>query len=474
VAIVFSKNIQELLFAKIWYCKKLQAMFKDKYDRGKVLREKTPRASHATWKPHRGRASVESMISQSNYDRIPELIPIRHFRMSKSPFTFYRATASLMAQDLKHTPASGITVQACGDCHLMNFGGFATPERNLVFDINDFDETYPAPWEWDVKRLAASFVLACREKHFSAGDANRVMMSLLNSYIEKINEYARMNFLELWYSKLTFEEVLKNARTDEGRNIIMKSIRKAAEQSHDKVFYKITANTLGNIEISNQPPLVYHPASMKDSMKLVLSFMDQYKSTMQKDRRLLLDQYKVIDVALKIVGVGSVGTRCYVILLMNENKEPVFLQAKEARHSVLEQVTKKNGYEHQGERIVQGQRLIHSATDIFLGWASGPMGRHFYLRQLRDKKLSPQVEQWDRTLLSGYAALCGNVLARAHCKTGQGPFICGYLGKGEAFANAVCRFASSYADQTEKDFEDFMKAVKAGRLVVEDDVPKAL
>jgi uncharacterized protein (DUF2252 family) len=449
-------------------------MFKEKYDTGKSSREKTPRGSHAAWKVPHDRASVESMISQSNNDRIPELIPIRHFRMSKSPFAFYRATALLMANDLSHTPVSGITVQACGDCHMMNFGGFATPERNLVFDINDFDETYPAPWEWDVKRLATSFVLACREKQFSENDTDKVILSLLSSYQERINEYARMNFLDLWYSKLTFEEVLKNAKTKESRSVIIKGIKKAHEQTHDKVFYKITATTLGTIEISNQPPLIYHPADMKKTMKMIQSFMDQYKTTLQKDRRMLLDQYKVIDAALKIVGVGSVGTRCFVILLMNENKEPVFLQVKEARQSVLEPFTRKNEFEHQGERIVQGQRLIHSASDIFLGWSTGPKGRHFYLRQLRDKKLSPEIEPWDAVLLAGYAALCGNVLARAHCKTGQGPLICGYLGKGEAFAEAVSQFAKAYADQTEKDYADFIKAIKAGRFKVEDDIPKEL
>ena len=449
-------------------------MFKEKYDKGKSFRDQTPRSLHSAWKQHAGRASVESMIGLSNKDRIPELVPVRHFRMSKSPFTFYRATAGLMANDLFHTPASGIIVQVCGDCHLMNFGGFATPERNLVFDINDFDETYPAPWEWDLKRLATSFVLACREKKFSVNDADKVTRSMLTSYQEKINEYARMNFLDLWYSKLTFDEVLKNARTSEGRTLIKKGIRKAEEQTHNRVFYKITANTLGTVEISNQPPLVYHPANMKKTMATILSFMDQYKSTLQKDRRLLVDQYKVIDVALKIVGVGSVGTRCFVILLMNENKEPVFLQVKEARPSVLEPLAKQTEFEHQGERIVQGQRLIHSASDIFLGWATGPKGRQFYLRQLRDKKLSPEIELWDEVLLSGYAALCGNVLARAHCKTGQGAFICGYLGKGDAFANAICHFAKAYADQTEKDYTDFMKAVKAGRFAIEDDVPKEL
>lgn len=449
-------------------------MFREKYRAGKALREKTPRSEHAMWSVPLDRPSVEEMIGQSNHDRLPELIPIRHFRMSKSPFVFYRATALLMARDLSGTPSAGIIVQACGDCHLMNFGGFATPERTMIIDINDFDETSPAPWEWDLKRLATSFLLACREKGLTESDTKDVTMGLLYSYQKKIGEYASMNFLDLWYSKLTLEEVERHAKTKEGRDRLARAIRKANEQTHDSVFYKITADTLGKIEITDQRPLVYHPIDVQEHMNGIMAFMDHYKSTLQQDRKLLLDQYRVIDVALKVVGVGSVGTRCMVVLLMNDNKEPLFLQVKEAGPSVLEHYAGESVYQHPGERVVQGQRLIQTASDLFLGWATAPDGRNYYLRQLRDKKISPQIETFSKELIGGFARICGNTLARAHCKTGQGPLICGYIGKGDLFATAVFKFALAYADQTEKDYADFIQAVKAGKFEIADDAPKSV
>ena len=303
-------------------------MFKEKYNEGKALREVTPRSSHAKLHLPSNRTPVERMISQSNEGRLPELVPIRHFRMGKSPFTFYRGTASLMANDLSCSPSTGISIQACGDCHLMNFGGFATPERTLIVDMNDFDETNPGPWEWDLKRLAASFLLACREKGYSESDGRDVTMQLALTYQQKMYEYSTMNFLDLWYSKLTLEEIERNAKTKEGKALIAKAIKKANEETHDTVFYKITANTLGKIEITDRAPLIYHPLDVEEQMAGIISFMNDYKSTLQNDRRQLLDQYKVIDVALKVVGVGSVGTRCMVVLLMNDNKEPLFLQVK--------------------------------------------------------------------------------------------------------------------------------------------------
>ncbi|HEY4323927.1 MAG TPA: DUF2252 domain-containing protein [Mucilaginibacter sp.] len=449
-------------------------MFREKYNQGKLLREKAPRASHGKWAAPIGRPSVGSMIAQSNNGRLEKLVPIRHFRMSKSPFTFYRGTASLMARDLSFTLSSGIQVQACGDCHLMNFGGFATPERTLVMDINDFDETNPAPWEWDLKRLATSFTLACRDRGFSESDGLDVTMAAVSSYREKINEYAAMNFLDLWYSKLTLEEIQRTAKTKEGKERITKAIAKANDQTHDTVFYKITTETLGKIEITDQTPLIYHPLNVEEDMQKIMAFMEQYKSTMQRDRKLLLDQYNIIDVALKVVGVGSVGTRCLVALMMNDNKEPLFLQVKEAQQSVLEPYTSQSEFQHRGERVVRGQRLIQSASDVFLGWATDLEGRHYYLRQLRDKKMSARVELFSKTVLGGYAHICGNILARAHCKTGQGPFICGYIGKKDIFLDAICQFATGYADQTERDYKDFMRAIKTGKLEIADDTPKEI
>ena len=444
-------------------------MFREKYNAGKKLREKAPRHVHAKWKVPAHRPSVVSMINVSNDDRLQNLIPIRHSRMTTSPFVFYRATASLMAYDLSFTQSSGITVQACGDCHLMNFGIFATPERTMVADINDFDETNPGPWEWDLKRLATSFMLACREKNFSDKAGFDVTMELVSSYQNKMKEYAAMNFLELWYTKFTVEDIRKLSSSKKVHQRISATLKKANTLSHEKVFHKITQSSISSPKITDQPPLVYHSAYVEEHVTAVNQFIEKYKNTLQPDRRLLLDQYKVVDVALKVVGVGSVGTRCFVVLMMNNNDEPVFVQIKEARESVLEQYTQKSLYENRGERVVQGQRILQAASDIFLGWSVGPEGRHFYLRQLRDKKMSFNIDAYEKFGLIVYARLCGDILARAHCKSAQGPLICGYIGKGEVFANAICKFANAYADQTEKDYDAFMKAVKSGKLPVQEE-----
>jgi len=445
-------------------------MFKEKYNTGKKLREKTPRVYHAQWKVPKDRPSVQSMIETSNYDRLPDLIPIRHFRMSKSPFVFYRATASLMALDLSATPSSGITVQACGDCHLMNFGMFATPERTMVADINDFDETNPGPWEWDLKRLATSFMLACRAKNFSDKEGRSITMELVSSYQQKLKEYSETNFLELWYTKFTVDDIRKMSPGKRLQEAVAKTLDKAEKLSHEMVLHKITQSSIARRKITDHPPLIYHPANIEEHKKLINRLMENYKSSLQPDRRLLLDQYEIIDMAQKVVGVGSVGTRCYVVLIMNDNDEPILVQVKEARQSVLEPYTQPSIYSHRGERVVQGQRIIQAVSDIFLGWSMGLAGRHFYLRQLRDKKISFDVDRYQKFGLTLYAQLCGNILARAHCKSAKGPIMCGYIGKGEEFAEAICEFAAAYADQTEKDYQDFMKAIKKGKLPVEEEV----
>ena len=298
-------------------------MFKEKYNAGKKLRDETPRHSHAEWKVPSCRPSFVSMIEASNYDRLPNLVPIRHSRMTESPFVFYRATASLMARDLSTTLSSGITVQACGDCHLMNFGCFATPERTMVADINDFDETNPGPWEWDLKRLATSFMLACRKKNFRKEDERNITLELINSYQNKMREYSEMNFLELWYTKFTVEDIRKLSSSKKLQDAVERTIEKAEMLSHEKVFHKITQSAITRREITDHPPLIYHPANIEGHMELINQFIENYKNTLQPDRRLLLDQYKIIDMALKVVGVGSVGTRCYVVLMMNDNNEPI-------------------------------------------------------------------------------------------------------------------------------------------------------
>jgi uncharacterized protein (DUF2252 family) len=445
-------------------------MFKEKYAIGKEFRSKTPRSEQATWRPPHNRSSVKKMIELSNYDRLPELVPVRHFRMTTSPFVFYRATASIMARDLSFTPSSGTIVQSCGDCHLMNFGGFATPERHIIMDINDFDETLPGPWEWDLKRLATSFALAARDKGFSKTNEEEVVMDLVLAYQNAMNEFSNMPLLDLWYLKFDLEEIVKEAKNEEAKERLAKTLTKSHKQTHDKVFYKMTTDNMGKFSITDQPPLILHPFDLNESMEMIHTFFDQYKTTIQPDRKLLLDQYHITDVALKVVGVGSVGTRCYIALLLNDNNEPLFIQVKEARQSVLEPYTKPCLYKHNGERIVQGQRLIQSASDIFLGWTTGPMGRQYYLRQLRDKKMSANVETMNKEILILYARLCGRVLAKAHSKTNQGAIICGYMGRGDRFAEVITEFAESYADQTEKDFDEFSKAVKSGELVATGEV----
>jgi uncharacterized protein (DUF2252 family) len=356
----------------------------------------------------------------------------------------------------------------------MNFGGFATPERHMVMDINDFDETLPGPWEWDVKRLAVSFILAAREKNLNSNNARDIVMDLITAYQNALDEFANMNLLDLWYLKFDLEKIVKEQKSDELKDRLAKNLARGGKQTHDKVFYKMTSDNMGQFTITDQPPLILHPFNLEESRDMINTFFEQYKSTLQPDRRLLFEQYHITDVALKVVGVGSVGTRCYVALLLNDDNEPLFIQVKEARQSVLEPFNKASIYGHHGERIVQGQRLMQSASDIFLGWTTGPQGRQYYLRQLRDKKISPDINTLNKEFLTIYAQYCARVLAKAHCKTNQGAVICGYIGKGNRFAESIAQFAELYADQTEKDFEEFKKAIQKGELPVAKDPADAL
>jgi uncharacterized protein (DUF2252 family) len=427
--------------------------------KGKALRAKFPRAALAQWKLPAGRAPIIDQIHASDLDRLPDLIPVRHERMKQSPFVFYRATAGIMAADLAGA-STGLYVQAIGDCHLMNFGGFATPERTLVFDANDFDETHPAPWEWDLKRLAASFVLAGRAGGLDAKAAEGVAFELGVAYRNAVRSFAEMPMLDLWYMKFDLRGLVQRARSNKARKVLQEAIDEAEKNTHAKTFYKLTQSNLGRFEIREQKPLVYHPFHMKKDLDMILRFMDEYKRTLQPDRRILFERFKVVDVALKVVGVGSVGTRCFVVLLMNDRDEPLFLQVKEARRSVLAPFTMGEAYAHEGRRIVEGQRLVQTASDMFLGWSTGPMGRHFYLRQLRDQKMALDVDSFDEELLTSYARLCGNILARAHVRTGPGGVLAGYLGGSDEVPEAIARFGMRYADQTEKDHAAFVKAVR--------------
>ncbi len=435
-----------------------------RYQTGKSLRKKCPRLSHGKVILGQGeKRDIVALIEASNKDRLKNLIPVRHGRMLQSAFAYFRGSAAIQAYDLADTPKSGIIVQACGDCHLMNFGGFATPERTLVFDINDFDETLPAPFEWDVKRLAASFVIAARWRGFRPGQAREMAVQVVVSYRESMRKRAGTGVLEAWYSKITIEDVLALAGKDAeliGR--VNERITEASKATHEHVFNKLTTPTRGLPRIVNQPPLLYH-ADLFDQREVAV-FFKRYRKTLAEERRILFDRFNFVDGALKVVGVGSVGTRCFVGLFLAAPDDPLFLQVKEARSSVLERYAGGARVKHDGQRVVIGQRLMQSASDIFLGWSRGPEGRDYYVRQLRDMKVAPAVETMTLQVMRTYATLCGLALARAHDKAGDAAMIAGYLGGIDHFDEAIGDYAVGYADQVERDYETFVKAVRSGRL----------
>jgi uncharacterized protein (DUF2252 family) len=436
---------------------------------GKKLREACPRSSHAVWKSPADRRDPVELMEASNQGRIPELIPIRHARMLQSPFTFYRGAALNMAADLAHTPTTGLRVQACGDAHLCNFGAFATPERRIVFDINDLDETLPAPWEWDVKRLAASMVLASRSNGFREDEARDATLAAVRSYREHMAEYSEMRVLDVWYASISVEQLHELIRDKEARERQKQVVAKARARSvveHD--FPKLAAMAGQHPTIKDNPPLIYHPreVGIAELLERCRAAFGGYRETLQEDRRVLLDRFDLEDVAIKVVGVGSVGTTCAVLLLMASAEDPLFLQVKEARTSVLEPYAGASLHPNHGQRVVNGIRVVQSASDIFLGWATGSLGRHFYVRQLRDMKMGPQVELFTPGVMTQYGEFCGWTLARAHARSGQPAQISGYLGKSATFDEAVADFAHAYADQTERDHDVLLKAARAGRIEV--------
>jgi uncharacterized protein (DUF2252 family) len=430
---------------------------------GQALRDSVPRSSHADWTPSAQRRDPIEILEESNQDRLQELVPIRYGRMLRSPFTFLRGSAALMAHDLATTPSTGVRVQACGDCHLLNFGLFATPERNLVFDLNDFDETLPAPWEWDLKRLAVSFAIAGRDNDLSDADAREVVVECVRAYREHLREYSRMNPLEVWYTRLDMETIIAMAPDEKTKKRREQLADKARQRVVENLFPKIAGEVAGRRHLVDQPPLLFHVAEA-DYMERVREGLVDYRQSLSDERRLLLDRYHLEDFALKVVGIGSVGTRCYIGLFFDDENHPLILQFKEARRSVLEPYAGKSHYELQGQRIVMGQRLMQSSSDIFLGWTRGRRGYDFFVRQLRDMKMSVPVEGVTAAMLKRYAGLCAWTLARAHAKSGDATIISGYLGKGDAFDKAIGAFALAYADQTERDHAGLVKAVRAGRL----------
>jgi uncharacterized protein (DUF2252 family) len=443
---------------------------KQREEAGKVLRERMPRAQHEKWVPAPNRRDPVSLILETSKGRIQELLPIRYGRMVVSPFTFYRGTADIMAADLGPTPVSGLRAQICGDCHLMNFGGFATAERRLIFDINDFDETLPGPWEWDVKRLAASFVLACRSNGFATSDQRDAALTCVRSYRKHMRKYCGAKALDVWYANVDLGDALASIRDKTTRTRLTKRIQKE-RQRHTSEYYSpgMTSQKNGGYAIKENPPLIYHHPLIKleSNRSNFEQALASYRSSLQDDRKTLLDRFRLMDMSLKVVGVGSVGTLCAIALMVAAKNDLLFLQIKEAQPSVLERYAGKSTYANQGERVVNGQRLMQSASDIFLGWTHGKGGRHFYIRQLRDMKIKALVDVFNRTTMMDYASLCGWTLARAHARSGDPAMIAGYLGKSDVFDKAIARFAVAYADQAERDHAKFKSAIRTGKIEAE-------
>ncbi len=447
---------------------------------GKAARATAPLDSHAEIGPDAGRDPVGLIVGQAA-TRVPELVPIRHGRMLVSPFTFYRGAALPMAADLSEVASSGLRVQLCGDAHLSNFGVFAAPDRRLVFDLNDFDETLPGPFEWDVKRFAASLAVAARDIGLDAADRKTLVMHGVGAYRKSMIEFTGMRLLEVWYARLDIEDVLDKVGPEvstEGLSRTRKALAKAHKRDSMQVLKKLTTVVDGRREIISNPPLVVPIGELDDSMTSeqivdgMKSLLTQYRRTLTVDRRHLLHQFTLTDVARKVVGVGSVGTRAWILLLEADGgSEPLFLQAKEAQPSVLADYCGASKYRNEGQRVVAGQHLMQAASDIFLGWQHVENGldggnRDFYIRQLRDMKYSAPIEQMLLPGLVAYAELCGWTLARAHARTGDRFAIAGYLGKSDKFDRALATFAERYADRTEQDHAALAAAVTDGRIEV--------
>jgi uncharacterized protein (DUF2252 family) len=445
------------------------ASYRQRRERGRTAREAAPRGGHAGWAPASGRPDPIDLLKAQDRDRILDLIPIRYSRMMASPFAFMRGSAIVMAHDLAGTPKTGIQAQLCGDAHLLNFGAYASPERALLFDLNDFDETLPGPWEWDIKRLAASFAVAGRENGFDATECREAAQASVASYRQRMAEFSEMGELEVWYSRVSEEQVrdlLSDARIRKATaKKLSKSVRKARGRDSLQALSKLTRVVDGRRMINDDPPLLVRIPEGDEIRAQIYAILEGYKRTLQEDRRRLLGRYRFVDAARKVVGVGSVGKRAYVVLLEGRDEnDPLFLQIKEAGASVLEGHIISSTYEHHGHRVVVGQRLMQAASDIFLGWFRGKGGRDFYWRQLKDMKGSANVEGMASDELVLYAGLCGWTLARAHARSGDRLQIAAYLGKSERFDVAIADFAQAYADQTERDHAALCVAVKSGKV----------
>jgi uncharacterized protein (DUF2252 family) len=451
--------------------------------RGKAARAEVPRESHAKWEAPPDRPDPVALLESQSASRLPDLVPVRYGRMMETPFTYYRGAALPMASDLAiGTPATGMIVQACGDAHLSNFGLFGSPERRLVFDVNDFDETLPAPWEWDVKRLAASLEVAARENGFSDKDRRKIVLASAARYRQVMRQLSGEGNLDVWYTQVDIDEFrgrFDNQLRDRQRKELDKGLAKARTRDSMQELNKLTRIEDGKPRIVPDPPVIVplrdllgELAGARDIEKELRGLIGQYRRTLQPDRRVLLEQFEFTDMARKVVGVGSVGTRCWIVLMLGRDEtDPLFLQVKEAGDSVLARFAGASKYRHQGERVVNGQRLMQASSDIFLGWqrVAGIDGqtRDFYVRQLRDWKFSVDIAAMVPRGLRLYGELCGLTLARAHARSGDEIAIAAYLGGSDVFENAIADFSAAYADQNERDFQAFNAAIASGRLVAE-------
>jgi len=486
----------------------------DRRAKGADARIATPPSNHTGWVPAADRGDPVALLEAQNVTREQDLVPVRHGRMAVSPFTFYRGAAKIMAHDLAGTPVAGLEVQLCGDAHLSNFGAFASPERKLMFDLNDFDETLPGPFEWDVKRMAASFTIAARNNGLTPAEAREATLSSVRSYRQAMAQFAEMRTMELWYTHMSEDDLrvdlgkitalgdgakaakgkpskgvkgAKDAKAKSGKGISAedaaavkaaqraeKALQKAHTRDSLQALSKLGEVIDGHYRIKSQPPVVVplreigeaNNMSADEIEHVIREQFREYRSTLQDDRRHLLERFEIIDVARKVVGVGSVGTRGFIALLQGrDEQDPLFLQVKEATRSVLEDHLPKSRYQNPGERVVQGQRAMQAASDIYLGWTKGVQeDRYYYWRQLRDMKASAVVEGMSAFVLGFYGTLCGWTLARAHARTGDSVALAEYLGPDDGFDLAITDFSERYADQTEKDYQEFTAAIASGRL----------
>jgi uncharacterized protein (DUF2252 family) len=447
--------------------------------RGKAARREVPRSSHAGYEPTPHRLDPVELLERQAESRVPELVPIRYGRMLASPFTFYRGAALIMAADLAATPRSGFLAQCCGDAHLSNFGLYASPERRLVFDINDFDETLPGPWEWDVKRLAVSMLICARSSGFTAADQERVVLETVAAYRTRMAEFAGMRNLQVWYTRFEIEKLMPQLRSQVGgkmRKRLDKTVAKAFRRDSVQAFSKLSRDVDGERRIVSDPPLIvrlddFPDSEERDRLKASAEqILKDYRLTLPHERRILLDQYQLVDQARKVVGVGSVGTAAWVVLLLGrDGRDPLFLQVKEAQRSVMEEFVGRSDYENAGERVVAGQRIMQASSDIFLGWLHIPESvfgqpRDYYVRQLRDWKGSVVVEAMDPRALSVYGQLCAATLAHAHARSGDRIAIASYLGSGSVFERAILAFSEAYAEQNERDYVTLLEAAESRRV----------